>query len=216
MNSFIRAMEVSGELSAAELKKLFRRASKKAHPDLSGSSGETFLRLKAEYEEALAFLVRDAASGTDSTRGTGSRPAARTSPTEARRRLLSGLRAFTVKLFTTRADPILDGMIVDAADYDPGIAALLARYRDEIYRIHSEWSSKANLYYTHSIFISGARQLFLYFDEGKPLHRTLVLRYREAMDGWTRNLAPEYTGILSRLYDWIESELDKEPLASDL
>lgn len=206
MNPFILAMERSGELSAAALKRLFRLASKKAHPDLSGSGGEAFLKIKADYEEALAFLARgSAARGPD--RGQA------LTPREARRRLLEGLRAFTVKVFTGRADAILDAMVADAAAYEPGVAALLARYRDGLYALRAQWANDANLYYAHSVFISGARQLFLFYDQGSWLHRTLVLRYRESMDKWTRKLPAATTELLSRLYAWIESELDGEPVS---
>jgi hypothetical protein len=205
VNPFIRALKESGDFSEARLKALFRKASKKAHPDIARSDGKAFVKLKREYEEALAYL-RENASG----------PKEKPTPECARRALLKNLQLFTMKVFTKRADPVLDAMVEAAADYDPALSALLGRYRQELYRSHDQWSNDANLYYAHSVFISGARQLFLFYDNGPGLHKTLVLRYREAMDGWTRKLDPEFTEILSSLYDWIESELDKEPVPSGI
>ena len=202
-------MEESGDYSAARLKRLFRQASKRVHPDLADADGEAFLSLRREYEEALASL---AGAARDRRASVGRAPKG---PSEARRALLSKLHAFTRKIFTDEADAILDGMVRDAADYDPALAALLARYRDRIYASRREWSNDANLYYAHSVFISGARQLFLYFEEGKPLHRTLLLRSREAMEDWCRKVPRESTEVLEGLYAWIEAEADTEAVKPD-
>jgi hypothetical protein len=205
VNSFIRALEESGDFSVARLKGLYRKASKKAHPDIAPGDGQAFVKLKREYEEAIAYLKKDAPERKE-----------KPTPELARRALLKNLQLFTMKVFTKQADPVLDAMVETATDYDPALGALLARYRQELYRSHAQWSNDANLYYAHSVFISGARQLFLFYDSGPGLHKTLVLRYREAMAGWTRKIDPEFTEILSSLYDWIESELDKEPVPSGI
>jgi hypothetical protein len=204
VNRFIRSMEESGDYSAAGLKRLFRRASKRVHPDLAEADGEAFLRLRQEYEEALAKLGAG-----------GSAKGPRRRPEEARAALLRGLRRFTMKIFTKEADPLLDAMIQDAAGYDQALSALLARYRAEVYRSHSEWSGDAGRYYAHSVFISGARQLFIYYDQGGDLHKNLVRRYRESMAGWSRRIPKDFSEILEGLYSWIESEADKEALRVD-
>lgn len=199
-NPFIRAMEASGEWSEAKLKALFRRASKRVHPDAGkGISGEAFIRLKRKYDEALsAIAARDGESGQ------------RLGPARARRTLLAALNRFTVKIFTDEADGLLDSMVKAAAAYRPELAALLARYRSEIYGRRGGWANDANRYYAHSIVFSAARQLFFYYETGKALHKNLVVHYRESMAVWTRTIPQGFTEILLRLYDWVESELDGE------
>jgi len=65
-NRFLDAMARSGSRSEAALKRLFRAASKRVHPDSSGGTaeagGEAFIALRRDYEEALA-VVKAGASG---------------------------------------------------------------------------------------------------------------------------------------------------------
>jgi hypothetical protein len=51
--NFVRRVK-SGEIaSVSQLKSEFKALAKMSHPDLSGSGGEDFMRLRAEYEAAL-------------------------------------------------------------------------------------------------------------------------------------------------------------------
>jgi len=65
-NRFLRLMDERGERSVAALKRLYRAACKRVHPDAlragadphmgSASDGRAFMTIRAEYEEALAAM----------------------------------------------------------------------------------------------------------------------------------------------------------------
>jgi hypothetical protein len=56
MNRLIALLQMEKECSLGHLKRLYRTLTKTTHPDLVRGTGERFLELRRDYEEAMALL----------------------------------------------------------------------------------------------------------------------------------------------------------------
>ena len=56
MNRLISLLKMENDCSVMQLKRLYRTLTKTTHPDLVPGSTKDFLRLRRDYEEAVALL----------------------------------------------------------------------------------------------------------------------------------------------------------------
>jgi hypothetical protein len=200
-NILIKLLKDENDISIKKLKQVFRTISKQVHPDITKNKQDYFIKLKRDFDEALA-MIRDGRL----------RARERLNTNDAREALLKNLYLFALKIFTKQADALLAKIIMVSADYDENINKLLRRYTDEFYGNREQWMHAASIYYSHNIFIVCIKQLFQYYNTGQKFHYQLFKGYKQAVDGWGRNIQENYKEILHELYLWLESELDKDPI----
>jgi hypothetical protein len=198
MNVFIQILENEGEVSLPKLKHVFRAVSKRAHPDSGGGDGESFIRLRGEYEEAYRIIEEGSFA-----------PRPRLGREEARRELLKRLYLYSIRVYAKAADALLAEMIALAGDYDEELRSLLRRYSRTMYGARKSWMRNARVYYAHNVFIIAIKQFFSYYNQGTLVAKNIFLGHRQAIEGWSGNIKPEYREILLGLYDWLRAELDK-------
>jgi hypothetical protein len=100
-NKLIELIDAGKVRDLESLKRFFRRAAKRSHPDAVGSEGaaRAFISLREDYEEALRYLeARLAGAGRDAEAATG--PERSSLAKEKRRRTVVGFdrRAFYIEL----------------------------------------------------------------------------------------------------------------------
>ena len=154
-----RFLERLGEgATVPALKKLMRAASRRAHPD-SGGEAETFMALRREYEEALAFLeagiepasrqpapaasaagVRAPAAGHGPAPGPGPASPGLRAFREAVARLGDAARGAGCDPYRWKPpEPLALGLVEAARAFDPAAALALSRILAALMESGAEW-----------------------------------------------------------------------------
>jgi curved DNA-binding protein CbpA len=196
MNTFIQILENENDVSIKKLKQIFRIISKKVHPDLQNGNNDSFIKLKNEYEEAYKIIEEGKYKQYP-----------KLGKEEARIELLKNLYQFYLRVYSRKADMILNDMIRFAGMYDSQIQQTLIIYQSTMYKKHNEWKNDARTYYAHNVFLICIMQFFQCYNENTKLPERIFLGHRQAIEGWAENIKKEYKDILLQLYDWLKSEL---------
>ncbi len=204
MNSLISRLTAEKNLTVKRLKQVYRELSKQTHPDLTNKKGDEFIRLRAEYEDALKIL-----RNPDELSRISKQPA-RESPRTPREAVLQDLAMFAFKIFSDDAGRALDRMIAVSESYKPVLTEILTRYRDGYYRDFPKWRHIGRVYYAHNVFISAARQLFTYYASGKDRHKAIFEGCLRDLEVKARGLDNERGRILTELGAWLRVEMRKE------
>jgi hypothetical protein len=199
MNTFIQILENENDVSIKKLKQIYRIVSKKVHPDIISGSNEAFLKLKKEYEEAQEIIENGSYQNTYTL-----------NKEEARIELLKHLYQFYLRVYSKKADIIMNDMIMLFRMYDVKIQKMIISYNDIMYKKHAEWKNDARTYYAHNVFLICIMQFFQCYNDGTQLPKRVFLGHRQAIEGWSANIKKEYRDILLELYDWLKMELDNK------
>jgi hypothetical protein len=197
MNTFIQILENENDVSIKKLKQVFRIISKKVHPDLVNGNNESFIRLKNEYEEAYEIIAEGKYQQHK-----------KLNKEEARIELLKNLYQFYLRIYSKKADMILDEMIRLAGIYDMKVKNCLITYKETMYKKHNEWKNDARIYYAHNVYLICIMQFFQCYNDNTKLAERIFLGHRQAIEGWAGNIRKEYKDVLLRLYDWLKDELN--------
>ncbi|MBN1241734.1 MAG: hypothetical protein JXA15_03380 [Spirochaetales bacterium] len=151
-NRFLERLGAGATIPA--LKKLMRAASRRAHPDLGGE-GETFVALRREYEEALAFLeagiepaprrAAPSAEGAGPTaKKSGPGPAPASPALRAFREAIAALgdaarEAGCDPYRWKPPEPLALALVEAARAFDPGAALALSRLLAALAESGDEW-----------------------------------------------------------------------------
>ena len=210
-NSILKHLIASGDFSEAALKRIFKRLSKKTHPDLTGARGEPFIRLKEEYEEAENFL-RKYRRKLDLSRS------------ELRKALFeslehytaSGLHSQRVRLrpeLNERNRALIRRTLDLAQLYDSDFARIFERYSVPLPRSYGDWKREKSLRAATGLFISGLNAFLNFQQTGSPLPKRMAESYLSEC------LASLQTGdkggSVADFTRWLVSELELPPVHAD-
>jgi len=207
MNRLLALLRLEDNLTPGRLKQLYRRLSKKTHPDLAPGAHEDFVRLRGDYEEALG-LLGDGLPGATACPVAAVRPGARREGS-GREAVLRLLYQYSVRFYGRDSAGILSSLQRAARSYSPALHALLAAYRECFLERFSAWAADGRIYYAHNLFIASVKQLIYWHSLGILRHRTLLRAYLQELRARARRIAPDKARILLRLADWLQEESEK-------
>ena len=197
MNRLLALLQKENKLTEARLKQVFRQLCKRVHPDSSPGDEKRFIRLRADYEEALLLLRAEPAAAP--------LPA---DPAALREKMHSLLHQYAVKEMTRQAEPLL-GELVRALDaLDPVAAGHWRRYHELFFSTWPVWSNDGDVFYAHGLFIAIVKQFSYFLSTGTARYRTLFRNYRKDLADKAKKLDAERAAVLSGIVDSLERELN--------
>ena len=179
---------------------------KKTHPDLTKQSGESFIRLKAEYIQALEIL-------THPTEAVPASPENQNDPRESRRIVLEHLYYYALKLFGSSGEESLNQLITVSEAYRPDVYQLCIRYRDVFYKRYIAWENDPKVCYVHSYLIKSVKQLFDFYENPIPRQKSVLDSFLDELRYRCDKLNNEYSDLAKEFGLWIKTESDNEPIA---
>ena len=226
-NEIVRELISSGKISESDLKAIYRRLSKKTHPDITGKGSSDFLRIKNEYEEARSYLkkikggiyLKTNFSPTKVIIESGYRR-----PIEPRSALYIALYRYSVLglySYKIRSKPelhnrnleIIRTVIYWAHLYDPDFISIFIGYNKQ-YAIHyHEYLYNKKIVRGRRLFIKGLRWFLDYQDQGRRSACEIACEQLNASRSELKNaiVGPLRKSILL-FAEWLLNELDLDPL----
>lgn len=212
MNRLIAFLLSEGNPSVARLKQVYRVLCKKTHPDVTGADAALFVKLRAEYEEALLQLEKGIPTELERSSAIDETPRKRAKPENPRAAVLTGIYRYALKFYSRVSSTLLDRLILDASYYRADLQTLLADYRDTWLSSFDDWRDDGKLFYSHNLFLACVTQLAYWYSFGLQRHRTLLLAYLSDLRKRLQILDGAYRDVLERLTDWLAEEAEGERL----
>lgn len=202
MNRLIALLQMENECSLVHLKRLYRTLTKTTHPDLVRGSGESFLELRRDYEEAVALLQEQ-----ESIERSAAFPE---KDEDVRNQLIRTLYLYAVRFYGGDSQKILIHLVALAARYNPKVHDVLTAYYRSVFAEFDFWHRDGSVYYTHNLFIAAVKQLIYYYSYSLDRQRRLLLAYLEDLRMRSQGLDATKAEILRILADWLEQEAAAE------
>jgi hypothetical protein len=197
MNPLIDKLKLEGNLSVERLKRIFRVMAKETHPDLA-SGASSFVRLRAFYEEALAFL-RSRAAETHQ---------AALTPGEARWALWDALVRYARLFYAPACDDLALDLIDLASCYDQNARDLFVRYYEFVFPRYPNFTNDIELQRLHRIVMTCLLHTARFFQTGEKRKMTIVGNYRQAFDLGKRKRENKHFVIVKEMYEWVLAEAE--------
>lgn len=172
-NSIVQRLIGGGTITREQLKKIYRTLCKSTHPDLRHKDDREFIRLHAEYEQALEHWEdlhsRLTGANGDSTMTTADIRAHFYSA--LRHYLAAGLYSQRVRLrpdIKKRNGLVLREVLTWANAYNPAFVSVFLDYNKSHLRRYLEWNKRDNLARARKIFVMGFRNAVDYQYQRSP------------------------------------------------
>lgn len=213
-NSIVKRLIVEGDISAVQLKKIYRRLCKMTHPDLQKEDGAEFILLKEEYEEALANL-----DALKSHLGTNADSSV-LSPVDIRRMfydalrhyLAAGLSSVRMRIKTdvkARNELILREVVSWANLYKPSFIPVFLEYNKAYLRRFADWQRRDNLLKAQKLFLSGVYNITDYQTNNSPQALRAGRSFFSDCFNYLDSLAPSIAvNALRGIAVWFSGEME--------
>jgi hypothetical protein len=214
MNKLIDFLNAENNVTIERLNQVHRLLCKKLHPDITKKSGERFLNLQREYEEAFGILSGIQGSVTDGKKTDTSENKDRIfgNPRET---VLSYLYLYSLKLFSRDGNIILLKLIDASKEYDDKVHSLLEDYNRVFYETRNTWQNDGNIFYAHNMLIASIKQLFYFYSIPLKHHKTLLITYLSDIGKMMKKLSAEQRSILTGMAAWIKNEMFEKGISTD-
>jgi hypothetical protein len=213
-NSILKRLVASGNISREELKKIYRTYCKMTHPDIKNQDGREFIRLRAEYEEALSNWDELSARLTVAGQGRA------LNPEDLRRMFYSALRHYLAAgLYSPRMrirpevkkrnELVLREIVYWARLYQPTFIPPFLEYNKIYLKRYLEWQKRDFLRKAQRLFLEGFHNL-LDFEIGRsPRALRSARSYFSDCLSILRLIAPTPAGeALRQMTAWFSGELE--------
>ena len=203
MNTLIRFLKLDDNLTEDGLKQLYRRLSKKTHPDMNGGMDRNFKKLQKLYDEALQFIQRTPLQECIPAKNIH----------EQRYEILKILYIYSIKFRGKFSKGLLDALIIEMRSYKPDVYRILILYRDKIFDNFQFIKVQTDFYWTHCLFIQAIPQMMYCFNFKMPQYERLCFSYIKDLKNKALKLEnEEYKKIFSSLANWLEEEMIGEKI----
>jgi hypothetical protein len=199
VNRLLAALDRNNQLSVETLKRLYRGLAVRVHPDAPRGSAEEFVKLQAEYEEALAYLF-------------GCQPKAvsrRPRPTSPREAFLRALYLYALMYGRKNWRSRLPALIKLAAAYDEELGVLFKGYRDLFLGIFDGIDYLTSLRHTHRLFLATVRALAWFYETGSAWDRRVLTSFLDDLSRTAGGLRGELGEVVLELCRMIRVEADR-------
>jgi len=172
-NSIVQRLIGGGTITREQLKKIYRTLCKSTHPDIRHKDDREFIRLHAEYEQALEYW-HDLHS-----RLTGARGVSTMTPADVRSHFYGALRHYLAAgLYSQRVrirpdikkrnELVLREVLTWANAYQPAFINVFLDFNKSHLRRYLEWNKRDNLARARKIFVMGFRNAVDYQYQRSP------------------------------------------------
>ena len=207
MNRLIDHLRKENALTLDALRTLYRTLTVKCHPDASKKSGADFVRLQAEYEDAVRELLRtsnDYKKGLAGVRSAGSDP---------RWAFLRALYLFSIIYNRKRWKAFFPQLIALANAYNPSVFELLTLYKRTFLEKPDSWKERAFIADTHEKLLSAIKQLATYYESGLHPSKRLLLSLVEDLSERSSHIDQDLGKCLLSFAKYLIEEADGKRLS---
>ena len=225
-NSIIRKLISGGEISESELKRIYRNLCKETHPDLCGGEKDKFLKLQADYKEAITYIESLKQNYKDHENVSlfqfyYKKEADNLNHENINPRLAfydslyrytaSGLHSARIRIkpeLRERNISIISEVINWARFYDPVFIKLFIEYNKNHLRRFNEWLIEKKFVQAKNLFLKGLANFFTFQQQGLPgAQRTSQSYIEDAIYNLEQlNLTPPQQAVLNFCF-WLKDEL---------
>ncbi|MBN2351521.1 MAG: hypothetical protein JXD23_03055 [Spirochaetales bacterium] len=213
-NSIVKRLVADGDISMERLKKIYRTYCKMTHPDLMKKDGREFIRLTAEYEEALAHWDELSARlvGDGLSTALGESDIRRMFYASLRHYLAAGLYSPRIRIkpeVKKRNELVLREVVYWANMYRPDFIAPFLGYNKTYLRRYLEWRKRDHLAKARKLFLEGFRNTLDYEAGRSPRALRSARSYFSDCQSVLGLIAPSAAvTALSVLCAWFSNEID--------
>jgi len=182
-NQILKELITLNDFSEKTLKKIYRRLSKKFHPDLSNKSGDEFVKLQKDYEEAKEFIKNlkfDVSFVKDNDKENIDPRA------EFYDKLyyytVSGLHSIKIRIkpkLKERNDKIIEQVLYWAEKYNPLFIPIFKEYNKIFFIPLNEMEVAKKIYRAQKLMIKGLYFFFDYQKNGLESYKNIAISYIE-------------------------------------
>lgn len=205
MNRLLSILEKNNRLSIESLRKLYRTLAVKCHPDVTKGSDSDFIRLQAEYDEALRHLGPKEFAQTNKIERNDARPQ------DARTEFLRMLYVHTVMYDGKDWKQLVPKLMKLAADYRKDVGVSVANYRKAFLDPSSDGKHRTFVLQTHKMLLDSIHQLAWYFENGLVQNKRLLMSNIEELSIRARDLDQEMGCALLGMCDFLRNEANGAP-----
>ncbi len=207
MNRLIDYLRKENTLTLDALRALYRTLAVKCHPDISKKSGADFVRLQAEYEDAVRELLR---TSNDYKKGLAGEQSAGRDPRWA---FLRALYLFSIIYNRKRWKAFFPQLLDLANAYNPSALELLRQYRRVFLEKPDDWKERAFVAETHEKLLSAIKQLATYYENGLYPNKRLLLSLVEDLSERSRHIDQDLGKCVLSFAKYLREEADGKRLS---
>ncbi len=203
MNRLLAALEKNNQLSIGSLRKLYRTLSVKCHPDVSKGSGKEFVRLQAEYEEALKFLLTNQVPMDKEDR----------KHIDTRARFLRMLYIYSIMYTEKKWQRLVPTLIKHAFDYRNDVGMLFTDYKEAFSNLNVDFRHRNRIMQTHDVLLLSIKQLAWFFENGLAHDKRLLSSYLNELAERSCNLDKKTANVFHGICGLLRMEAKGQPVS---
>jgi hypothetical protein len=220
-NSILKRLMASGNISREELKKIYRTYCKMTHPDSGKEDSREFIRLQAEYEEAVSHWDELSARLAGAGQGRALKPEdlRRMFYAALRHYLAAGLYSPRMRIrpeVKKRNELILREVVYWARLYQPTFIPPFLEYNKIYLKRYLEWQKRDFMRKAQRLFLEGFHNMVDYESARSPRALRSARSYFSDCLSVLGLIAPTPAGeALNRMTAWFSGELETLALYPD-
>jgi hypothetical protein len=203
VNRLLAALEKTGTLTIGSLRSLYRRQAVLCHPDAPTGSEAAFVRLQAEYDEALRRLLSRQPA----------RPGPRPRTESPREAFLRALYLYSVGYGGRGWQARVTPLIALAAAYDTRLGRLFAEYRDMLLKELAGGAQRTFLLRTHEMLLDSIKTLAWYYETGQAHNRSLLRSYLDGLSQRAGGFPEGIAGVIQGMCRFLRREAAGAPVS---
>jgi hypothetical protein len=203
MNRLLTALEKNNQLSIISLRKLYRTLALKCHPDASKGSDKEFVRLQAEYEEALKFLLTKRVPVREEQH----------KHIDARARFLRTLYLYSIVYNEKKWRRQVPALIKHAFDYRNDVGILFTNYKEAFANLNVDFRQRTRIMQTHDVLLLAIKQMAWLFENGLAHDKRLFASYLNELTERSRNLEKNTANVLLGMCGFLKAEAGGKPVS---
>jgi curved DNA-binding protein CbpA len=207
MNRLIDHLKKEDTLSLSALRALYRTLAVKCHPDISKKSGAQFVRLQAEYEEAVRELLKASKDYREELVGEQSAGG------DPRWTFLRALYLFSIIYSRKRWKASLPRLLDLAKAYNPSAFELLTSYKRVFLEKPDDWKERASIAEMHEKLLSAIKQLAAYYESGLYPNKRLLLSLLDDLSERSRHIDQDLGKCMLSFAKYLKEEADGKKLS---
>jgi hypothetical protein len=202
VNSLVNQLKSTDSLTIESLKGLYRSLALKLHPDVTRKSGEEFVRLQEEYDDALKYLL--------SRRGSWEKELnkAHRAALDSRTEFLRAFYIFSINYYGKHWRKLVPELTRLAKAYSPQIGRLISDFCNAFLQTGREVTLQGPVGVANDILLTTMKRLACYYEDGLPHNRRLIESYLKELDEKSKRLDLLRRMCIVGMTAWMREELE--------
>jgi hypothetical protein len=202
MNRLIEHLKKEDALTLEALRGLYRTLALKCHPDVTKKSGNDFVQLQVEYEDALRqllFVEHDYPKKLADVWRSSEDP---------RSAFLRTLYLYSIVYNRRHWKDIFSVLLASAKAYDHSAEELLDKYRRAFIDKPNEWKKDGFTAETHERLLLAIKQLGSYYENDVYPNKRLLLSYINELSEKAKRLGTETSACITSFCRFLRHEAE--------